>query len=57
MILLFDNEKIFGGLLYAVSVLDWMTPHLSLLECLMFGSIISATDPVTVLAVFGELKV
>ena len=28
-----------------------------LVDCLMFGAIISATDPVTVLAVFKELKV
>ena len=26
-------------------------------DCLLFGAIISATDPVTVLAVFKELKV
>lgn len=24
------------------------------LDCLLFGSIISATDPVTILAIFGE---
>ncbi len=26
-------------------------------DCLLFGAIVSATDPVTVLAVFKELKV
>lgn len=33
-----------------------MTP-LSFLECLLWGSLISATDPVTVLAIFKELRV
>ena len=51
------HVQIFGGLLYAIGVLGWSDPALSLLECLLFGSIISATDPVTVLAVFGTLKV
>jgi len=27
------------------------------IDCLVFGAIVSATDPVTVLAVFKELKV
>jgi sodium/hydrogen exchanger 8 len=30
---------------------------LSMLECLIFGALISATDPVTVLAIFQELGV
>ena len=29
----------------------------SFIDCLVFGAIVSATDPVTVLAVFKELKV
>ena len=33
------------------------TLHMSFIDCLLFGAIISATDPVTVLAVFKELKV
>lgn len=31
--------------------------QLPFLECLTFGALISATDPVTVLAIFKELKV
>lgn len=37
-----------GGLLYA---------NIQLSECLAFGSLISAVDPVSTLAVFAELKV
>ena len=33
------------------------TLNMSFIDCLLFGAIISATDPVTVLAVFKELKV
>ena len=32
-------------------------PHLSLIECLIFGSTLSATDPVTILAIFNTYKV
>jgi NhaP-type Na+/H+ or K+/H+ antiporter len=31
--------------------------HISLIECLVFGALISATDPVTVLAIFKALRV
>ena len=34
-----------------------LVPDLSLLECLIFGSTLSATDPVTILAVFTQYKV
>ena len=30
---------------------------LSLIECLTFGSTLSATDPVTILAIFNQYKV
>ena len=33
------------------------TEPLSLIECLIFGSIVSATDPVTTLSIFKELHV
>jgi sodium/hydrogen exchanger 8 len=36
---------------------DHNTPSLQLAECLTFGALISATDPVSTLAVFAELKV
>jgi len=45
-----------GGLLYLVVMTGWMS-DLTFLECLIFGSLISAVDPVTVLAIFKELKV
>jgi hypothetical protein len=42
------SAGIFGGLLYVV--VSWgLTLPLSLLECFIFGSLISATDPVSVL--------
>jgi sodium/hydrogen exchanger-like protein 6/7 len=31
--------------------------NLGLIECLIFGSTLSATDPVTVLAIFNQYKV
>lgn len=31
--------------------------HLSFIDCIMFGAILSSTDPVTVLAIFGQLQV
>jgi sodium/hydrogen exchanger 3 len=45
-----------GILLYGVVKTGWMI-QMSFLECLIWGSLISATDPVTVLAIFKELKV
>jgi len=46
-----------GFLLYPVSLAGLMSTKLSLLDCLVWGSLISATDPVTVLAIFKELRV
>uniref|UniRef100_A0A672ZYD6 Sodium/hydrogen exchanger n=1 Tax=Sphaeramia orbicularis TaxID=375764 RepID=A0A672ZYD6_9TELE len=54
------NSFFIGGLLYAVCQI---TPapsslhQLELLPCLLFGSIISAVDPVAVLAVFEEIHI
>jgi len=45
-----------GILLYIVVQMGVMT-NMSFLECLLWGSLISATDPVTVLAIFKELRV
>ncbi|KAL4400622.1 monovalent cation:H+ antiporter, CPA1 (Nhx1) [Malassezia pachydermatis] len=48
----------FGTLVvWLASVLRLERPHLSLLECLIFGSTLSATDPVTILAIFKTYKV
>lgn len=36
-------------------VLQWLHIHLSLIECLLFGALISPTDPIAVLATFKEV--
>ena len=47
----FASTFIVGGAIYAAGQAGLCYP-LGLLACLVFGSLISATDPVTVLAVF-----
>lgn len=49
------NNLVFAGLCYAFNF-AYLTPF-SFAEALVFGSILSATDPVTVLAIFRELRV
>ncbi|KAJ6249004.1 sodium/hydrogen exchanger [Anaeramoeba flamelloides] len=44
------------GLMLFVKI-KWVSVPLSPRDCLIFGSLISATDPVSVLAIFTELKV
>ncbi|CAG03374.1 unnamed protein product [Tetraodon nigroviridis] len=55
------NAFFIGGLLYAVCQIQPDNPsnlhQLELLPCLLFGSIISAVDPVAVLAVFEEIHI
>lgn len=55
------NAFFIGGLLYAVCQINLGYPldinELELLPCLLFGSIISAVDPVAVLAVFEEIHI
>ncbi|XP_056901783.1 Na(+)/H(+) exchanger beta isoform X2 [Takifugu flavidus] len=55
------NAFFIGGLLYAVCQIQLDNPsplhQLELLPCLLFGSIISAVDPVAVLAVFEEIHI
>ena len=46
-----------GVLVYIWSFLGLESLQLSLLECLIFGSTLSATDPVTILAIFTQYKV
>ncbi|KAF8644017.1 hypothetical protein AX16_008733 [Volvariella volvacea WC 439] len=46
-----------GVLVYIWSFLGLESLDLSLLECLIFGSTLSATDPVTILAIFNQYKV
>ncbi|TKS82438.1 Sodium/hydrogen exchanger 1 APNH [Collichthys lucidus] len=55
------NAFFIGGLLYAVCQIQPANPsilhQLELLPCLLFGSIVSAVDPVAVLAVFEEIHI
>lgn len=44
-------------LVYIYSFLGLESLDVSLLECLIFGSTLSATDPVTILAIFQQYKV
>lgn len=47
----------FSVLVYIYSFLGLESLDLTLLECLAFGSTLSATDPVTILAIFTQYKV
>uniref|UniRef100_A0A8D3D6L2 Sodium/hydrogen exchanger n=1 Tax=Scophthalmus maximus TaxID=52904 RepID=A0A8D3D6L2_SCOMX len=51
------NAFFIGGILYAVCQSQPDLNKLSLLPCLLFGSIVSAVDPVAVLAVFEEIHI
>ena len=44
-------------LVYIWSLLDIESLDLTLLECLIYGTTLSATDPVTILAIFNQYKV
>ncbi|PFH48859.1 hypothetical protein AMATHDRAFT_64540 [Amanita thiersii Skay4041] len=46
-----------GILVYIYSFLGLESLDITLLECLIFGSTLSATDPVTILAIFNQYKV
>ena len=46
-----------GGICYAFNRLTGVTETFDFPECLLFGAMISATDPVTVLAIFHDLHV
>ncbi|KAL3568692.1 hypothetical protein D5086_028582 [Populus alba] len=45
------------GVLVYLGGLIYLTYRLPFVECLMFGALISATDPVTVLSIFQELGI
>ncbi|KAJ8341056.1 hypothetical protein SKAU_G00333470 [Synaphobranchus kaupii] len=52
------NAFFIGGLLYGVCQIEGTNlASVDLLACLLFGSIISAVDPVAVLAVFEEIHI
>ena len=44
-------------LVYIWSFLGLESLNVTFLECLIFGSTLSATDPVTILAIFNQYKV
>ncbi|KAK3796236.1 hypothetical protein RRG08_006806 [Elysia crispata] len=46
-----------GMCLYGMSCLGWIHSSISLLHCFVFSSLISAVDPVAVLAIFEEIQV
>lgn len=52
---------VIGGMTYGfvkmTESVGWNTYNMVFTDCLMFGALVSATDPVTVLAVFKELRV
>lgn len=53
----FISAIVIGVVVYLWSMLHLESLSLSLLECLIFGSTLSATDPVTILAIFNTYKV
>ncbi|XP_002741674.2 sodium/hydrogen exchanger 3-like [Saccoglossus kowalevskii] len=51
------NVFCIGTSLYGIVALGWVSVPMDLLDCLVFSSLISAVDPVAVLAVFEEVHV
>ncbi|KAM4550755.1 sodium/hydrogen exchanger 1b [Fundulus diaphanus] len=52
------NAFFVGGMMFGVCQIEAaQVGHVDLLSCLLFGSIISAVDPVAVLAVFEEIHI
>lgn len=52
------NAFFIGGMMFAVcQIKAAQVSHVDLLSCLLFGSIVSAVDPVAVLAVFEEIHI
>ncbi|KAJ3287233.1 monovalent cation:H+ antiporter, CPA1 (nhx1) [Rhizoclosmatium sp. JEL0117] len=53
----FIASIVMGILIYLVVLLHLTSVRLTFLDCMMFGAILSSTDPVTVVAIFQQLKV
>ncbi|CAD6886996.1 unnamed protein product [Tilletia laevis] len=53
----FISAIVIGTVVWLWSLLGLESINLSLLDCLIFGSTLSATDPVTILAIFKSYKV
>ncbi|KAF9923488.1 monovalent cation:H+ antiporter, CPA1 (nhx1) [Linnemannia zychae] len=53
----FISALVVGILVYLLSLTGLESLQLSFLDSMIFGSVLSATDPVTILAIFNQLKV
>ncbi|KAF9429452.1 monovalent cation:H+ antiporter, CPA1 (nhx1) [Entomortierella beljakovae] len=53
----FISALVVGILVYILSLTGLDSLQLSFLDSMIFGSVLSATDPVTILAIFNQLKV
>ncbi|GJJ76896.1 solute carrier family 9 (sodium/hydrogen exchanger), member 6/7 [Entomortierella parvispora] len=53
----FISALVVGTLVYLLSLTGLESLQLSFLDSMIFGSVLSATDPVTILAIFNQLKV
>lgn len=53
----FISAVALGVIVYLYSLLGLEGLSLTIVECLLFGSTLSATDPVTILAIFNQLHV
>ncbi|KAG0239665.1 monovalent cation:H+ antiporter, CPA1 (nhx1) [Actinomortierella wolfii] len=53
----FISALVVGILVYLFALTGLESLHLSMLDSMIFGSVLSATDPVTILAIFNQLKV
>ncbi|KAG0249915.1 monovalent cation:H+ antiporter, CPA1 (nhx1) [Mortierella polycephala] len=53
----FISALVVGTLVYLLSLTGLEALQLSFLDSMIFGSVLSATDPVTILAIFNQLKV
>ncbi|CAE1172129.1 SLC9A6_7 [Acanthosepion pharaonis] len=51
------SSMVVGGILYGLTRLMAISNIFQLTDCFFFGAVISATDPVTVLAIFHDLNV
>ncbi|KAK3811332.1 MAG: Sodium/hydrogen exchanger family-domain-containing protein [Benniella sp.] len=53
----FISALVVGIMVYLLSLTGLESLQLSFLDSMIFGSVLSATDPVTILAIFNQLKV
>lgn len=51
------SSLVIGVLLFMVALTGLHALKLTFLDCMMFGAILSSTDPVTILAIFNQLQV